>query len=150
MANGFDFYEGTTSENTTPRITVRKGGQLVLTRGAVEMLGDGVEHVQIGYNTKTQVVGIRAATEDSKGRYRLRSQGSNGLHLVTGKRFFAHYGLDVSKARTFDAERIEDGLVGFSLAEKPADKPAEGKTDGKAETKPATKKARRQPSEAAA
>ena len=40
MSNGFDFYEGTASENTTPRITVRKGGQLVLTSGAVDMLGD--------------------------------------------------------------------------------------------------------------
>ncbi len=155
MANGFDFYEGTATENTTPRITVRKGGQLVLTRGAVEMLGEGVEHVQIGYNAETQVVGIRAAGEDAKGRYRLRSQGTNGLHLVTGKRFFAHYGLDVLKARTFDAEKIEDGLVGFSLAggdaEQSADKPAEDKpAEGKAKSKPATKKARRQPTEAVA
>jgi hypothetical protein len=159
MANGFSFYEGTTTENTSPRITVRKGGQLVLTRGAVDMLGEGVEHVQVGYNAKTQVVGIRAAGEDAKGRYRLRPQGSNGLHLVTGKRFFAHYGLDVSKARTFDAEKIEDGLVGFTLAGDDTDKAddgetdgetAEGKTDGKAESKPATKKARRQPTEATA
>jgi hypothetical protein len=156
MANGFSFYEGTTTENTSPRITVRKGGQLVLTRGAVDMLGEGVGHVQVGFNAKTKVVGIRAAGEDAKGRYRLRPQGSNGLHLVTGKRFFTHYGLDVSKARTFEAEKIEDGLIGFSLAgdgtednaEKSADPPAEGKAD--AESKPATKKTRRQPAEATA
>jgi hypothetical protein len=154
MANGFSFYEGTTTENTSPRITVRKGGQLVLSRGAVDMLGEGVEHVQIGFNAKTQVVGIRAAGEDAKGRYRLRPQGTNGLHLVTGKRFFAHYGLDVSKARTFNAEKIEDGLVGFTLAggdtadEQPPAPPAEGKAE--TEPKPATKKARRQPAEAAA
>ncbi len=104
------------------------------------MLGDGISHVQIGHNAKTQVVGIRAAGEDAKGRYRLRSQGTNGLHLVTGKRFFAHYGLDVAKARTFDAEKIEDGLVGFCLAEKPAEAKAESK---KARTS-------RQPAEAAA
>ena len=54
MANGFDFYEGTKSENTTPRITVRKGGQLVLTRGAVEMLGEGVSHVQLGYHPENK------------------------------------------------------------------------------------------------
>jgi hypothetical protein len=154
MANGFSFYEGTTTENTSPRITVRKGGQLVLSRGAVDMLGEGVEHVQVGYNAKTQVVGIRAAGEDAQGRYRLRPQGTNGLHLVTGKRFFAHYGLDVSKARTFNAEKIEDGLVGFTLAgggtavEQSAAPPAEGKAE--TEPKPATKKARRQPAEAAA
>ena len=31
MTAGFDFYEGGVSEGTTPKITVRKGGQLVLT-----------------------------------------------------------------------------------------------------------------------
>ncbi len=44
----FEFYQGTTSENTAPKITIRKGGQLVLTSGAVEMLGENVDHVQIG------------------------------------------------------------------------------------------------------
>ncbi len=45
MSNGFQFFEGATSESTTaPRITVRKGGVLVLTQAAVEMLGDGVTH----------------------------------------------------------------------------------------------------------
>ena len=156
MATDFSFYEGTTSENTTPRITVRKGGQLVLTRGAVDMLGKGVERVQLGYNAKTQVVGIRAAGEDAKGSYRLRPQGTNGLHLVTGKRFFAHHGLDVSKARTFDAEKIEDGLVGFSLAgDEGKDSGAEdaaddAKAESKPAAKPATKKTRRQTAEATA
>ena len=143
MANGFSFYEGSSSENTAPRITVRKGGQLVLTRGAVEMLGEDVDNVQVGYNAETQVVAIRAASEDAKGQYRLRSQGTNGLHLVTGKRFFAHYSLDVSKARTFDAEQIDEGLVGFCL-NGAAEKPAESEGTGK-KTRTA-----RQPAEAAA
>ena len=46
----FEFYQGTASENTTPRITVRKGGQLVLTSGAVAMLGDDIKNVQLGYD----------------------------------------------------------------------------------------------------
>ncbi len=70
----FEFYQGTASENTAPKITVRKGGQLVLTSGAVAMLGDDVDHVQLGYDRKTKVVGIRGAGEDAEGRYRLRSQ----------------------------------------------------------------------------
>ena len=127
----FQFYEGTSSENTSPRITVRKGGQLVLTRGAVEMLGEGVTHVQIGYDAETKVVGLKAASEDAKGRYRLRTQGTNGLHVVTGKRFFAHYGLEIEKARTFTAETFEGGIVGFQLTEESAE----------AEAKPVAKKA---------
>ena len=49
MSNGFKFYEGITSENSAaPRVTVRKGGVLVLTQAAVDLLGDGVTHVQLG------------------------------------------------------------------------------------------------------
>ncbi len=132
MSNGFDFYEGTTSENTAPRITVRKGGQLVLTSGAVDMLGDGVEFVQLAYNAKQGVVGIRGAGEDAKGRYRLRAQKSSGSRLVTGKRFFNHYELTIDKAQTFDAEEFADGIVGFKLTEEPAEAeiPAPAKKTG--------------------
>ena len=117
----FEFYQGSASENTAPKITVRKGGQLVLTSGAVAMLGDDVDHVQIGYDTKTKVVGIRGATEDAQGRYRLRSQKNSGSRLVTGKRFFAHYGLTIEKARTFTAEAYDGGIVGFRLVEEDAE-----------------------------
>ncbi len=111
----FEFYQGTASENTTPKITIRKGGQLVLTTGAVAMLGDDVDHVPIGYDVKTRVVGLRAAGENAEGRYRLRIPKKGDSRLVTGKRFFAHYGLKVDKARTFDAEEYEGGIVGFKL-----------------------------------
>ena len=121
MSNGFEFYQGTASENTAPRITVRKGGQLVLTSGAVAMLGDDVDHVQIGYDAKTKLVGIRGADEDAQGRYRLRSQKTGGSRLVTGKRFFAHNGLTIEKARTFDAEAFDGGIVGFQLTEEPTE-----------------------------
>ena len=94
-------------------------------------VGEGVTHVQIGYDVETKVVGIRPAAEDAKGRYRLRTQGTNGLHVVTGKRFFAHYGLEIEKARTFTAETFESGIVGFKLTEE---------SDG-AQTKGAGKKA---------
>ena len=61
MSNGFQFYEGTTSDSaTTPKITVRKGGVLILTKAAVDMLGDDVKHVQIGYNDETKAIGIRS------------------------------------------------------------------------------------------
>ncbi len=40
MANGFDFYEGAkTDSETTAQVTVRKGGQLVLTQAAVVLPG---------------------------------------------------------------------------------------------------------------
>jgi len=99
MTTGFEFFEGAATVSTTaPRITVRRTGQLVLTQAAVAMLGEGVSHVQIGYNEKTKAVGIRSVAEDAKGRYRLRSQPNGVSYLVDGKRFFAHYGLSLGKA----------------------------------------------------
>ncbi len=134
----FDFYEGTVTENTAPKITVRKGGQLVLTKGAVEMLGDDVTAVQLGFNAKTKVVGIRGAADDAQGRYRLRSQKNSGSRLVTGKRFFTHNGLTIEKARTFDAEEYDGGIVGFKLTDEPVEAETEIPT---AETTPAKKTA---------
>ena len=138
----FEFYQGITSENTSPRITVRKGGQLVLTSGAVAMLGDDIDHVQIGYDVKTKVIGIRGAGEDAQGRYRLRNQKTGGSRLVTGKRFFSHYGLTIDKARTFDAEAYDNGIVGFKLTEETAEAETETPAPAKVPAQKApTKKA---------
>lgn len=70
----------------------------MLTTGAVEMLGNDVGFIQLAFNAKGGVVGIRAASEQAKGRYRLRSQKSGSSRLVTGKRFFKHHGLTIEKA----------------------------------------------------
>lgn len=113
MSNGFEFFEGATTTSTAPRITVRRTGQLILTQAAAAMLGDGVTHVQLGYNQETKAVGIRAVPEDAKGRYRLRTQPNGVSFLVDAKRFFAHHGVSLGKARGFAVEAFGDGVVGF-------------------------------------
>jgi len=98
MSTEFEFFEGTATVNsTTPRVTVRKAGQLVLTEAAVAMLGEGVEAVQIGYNAKSRVVGIRPAADGVRGALKLRAQPNGRSKLVDAKRFFAHRGLAVDK-----------------------------------------------------
>jgi hypothetical protein len=115
MSNtGFEFFEGARTESKAPQVTVRRSGQLVLTPPAVAMLGEDVSHVQVGYNAASGVVGIRAASNGAKGRYRLRSQ-NNGASLVDGRRFLTHHGLKVDKAQTFPAEAVGDGIVGFTI-----------------------------------
>ncbi|MCH9650792.1 MAG: hypothetical protein K0U98_21370 [Deltaproteobacteria bacterium] len=114
----FDFYEGATTDSTShPRITVRRGGLMVLTQAAVEMLGEEVERVQVGYNPETRAVGLRAAGGGTRGSYRLREQRNSVSRLVDGKRVFSHHCLAVDKARTFDAQNFGDGVVGFVLEE---------------------------------
>ena len=94
MSNGFQFYEGTSTESASrPRITVRRGGVLVLTSAAVAMLGEDATHVQIGYNPETKAIGLRGAPEDCKGCYRLRRRRrpSGGLdRLLPERRALRH------------------------------------------------------------
>ena len=81
----FDFYEGPASDSTShPRITVRRGGVLILTRAAVEMLGEGVSRVQVAYNPKTRAIGLRGMSGDGKGGYLLRKQANSVSRLVDG------------------------------------------------------------------
>ena len=98
-------------------MTVRKAGQLVLTEAAVAMLGEGVEAVQIGYNAKSRVVGIRPAPEGGRGALKLRVQPNGRSRLVDAKRFFAHRGLALDKARGLEVEDFGGGIVGFRLPE---------------------------------
>ena len=104
-AADFEFFQGHATESRTKaQITVRRGGLMVITQAAVEMLGDEVEHVQLAYSEKTGSVGIRSTTDDASGGNLLRTQKKSPSRLVGGKRFFQHHGLDIDKARTYDAE----------------------------------------------
>ena len=121
MSTEFEFFEGTATVNSTsPRVTVRKAGQLVLTEAAVAMLGEGVEHVQIGFNAKSRVVGIRSAAAEVRGALKLRAQPNGRSRLVDAKRFFAHRALSIDKARGLEVEDFGSGVVGFRLPEEGA------------------------------
>ena len=110
----FEFFQGTVSESSSlPRITVRRGGLMVITRAAVDLLGGDVSRVQLAYNRKTSDVGIRAAAEEAPGSYLLRIQPKSPSRLVSGKRFFHHHGLPVEKAKTFPAREYGNGIIGF-------------------------------------
>ena len=114
--NGFQFFEGATSENASePRITIRKNGLLVLTRAAVEMLGHDATHVRLGIDPKTNSVGLQAVSAGTQGGYLLRSPKKGMSKIANGKRFFAHLGLSLDRSQSFDAESFGDGIVGFRL-----------------------------------
>ena len=116
----FEFFQGTLSESSTsPRVTVRRGGLMVITRAAVDLLGDDVSRVQLAYNRKTGDVGIRAASDDMPGSYLLRTQPKSPSRLVSGKRFFQHHSLPVEKAQTFPVREFGNGIIGFQFQDVP-------------------------------
>ena len=124
--NGFEFFAGNTTKSaTTPEITVRKGGLLILTQAAVAMMGDDVTHVRIGYNKDTKAVGICAAAETDNGRYTLRKQKNSVSRSVDGKRLFKHHELSFERAQRFKAEEFGDGIIGFHIPAEEEKEPAE-------------------------
>ena len=137
MSTDFEFFEGTATENSTaPKVTVRSGGQLVLTQAAVAMLGEGATHVQLGFNPKTKAVGIRPAPEEGKGRYLLRAQKNSASRLIDGKRFFAHQGVALEKVRRFDVQEFGGGIIGFHLTEEPEAAETDAAAAGEADDHP--------------
>ena len=113
----FEFFEGNLSESSSsPQVTVRRGGLMVLTAAAAEMLGEGVEKVQLAYDRSSKTVGIRAASGDAPGAYLLRRQVKSPNRLVGGKRFFTYNGIATEKAVTFESVRYGDGLIGFRMS----------------------------------
>ena len=114
----FEFFQGSASESrSTPQITVRRGGLLVITHAAAALLGDDVSHVQLAYDPKTRAVGIRAADAEAPGCYLLRTQRKSPSRLVGGKRFFEHHGVAIDNAQTYDAVDFGNGIIGFRFPE---------------------------------
>ena len=101
------------------------------------MLGEGVEAVQIGYNPKGRVVGLRPAPEGGRGVLKPRAQPNGRSRLVDGKRFFSHRGLAIDKARGLEVEEFGGGVVGFRLPEEEAEAEAPAKAKGGARRKAA-------------
>ena len=129
-----EFFEGAHTESKAPQVTVRRSGQMVLTATAVAMLGEGVTHVQFGFDADNRAVALRPAPKGAKGRYRLRAQ-ANGSSLVDSRRFLAHHGVEQTKAETFSAEDFGGGIVGFRFDEAPAtDSEPEAKMESKTPT----------------
>ena len=112
----FEFFVNTQApkNNSAPMITVRRKGVLVLTKKAADMLGENVTHVQIAYDAKTRSVAVCKAESDSKGRYTMRDM-KNDTFLVNAKPMFAHYGLNVERAQSYDVKEFDKGLIGVSL-----------------------------------
>ena len=118
MTSDFTFFEGAATVNsTTPRVTVRKTGQLVLTEAAVAMLGEDVAAVQIGFDPTARAVGIKPAADGGRGVLKLRRQPNGRSRLIDAKRFFSHHELAVETARGLAVEEFGGGVGRFRLPE---------------------------------
>ena len=136
----FEFFEGNVSESgNTPRITIRRGGLMVVTRAAAEMLGDDVSHIQFAYDRPNGAIGIRAATAETAGSYRLRTQRKSPSRLVGARRFLKYHEIKTEKATTYEVRDFGNGIIGFRLDGEPAAKTADSES-GSTSKKPSRRK----------
>ena len=137
----FEFYEGNLSESSaTPRITIRRGGLMVVSRAAAEMLGDDVSHIQFAYDRLNGAIGIRAATAETAGSYRLRTQRKSPTRLVGARRFLKYHEIKTEKATTFEVRDFGNGIIGFRIEGEPTAAKTDGAEKGSSSKKPTRRK----------
>ena len=106
-APSFKFFEGNASESRTKaQVTVRRGGLMVITQAAVDLLGENPTHVQLAYDAETRAIGIRSCAPEASGCYTLRTQAKSPSRLVGGGRFFKHHGLKTEQSHHLRRRRL--------------------------------------------
>ena len=147
----FEFFQGVATESASkPRITVRRGGLMVITKAAADMLGEGADHIQLAYDRNTGAVGMRAVEKGTAGCYRLRSQRKSASRIVGGKRFFSYHEIDTTQATTYEAKDFGGGIIGFLITAKTeSDAETTADTDAPVDITPKTTAAKGRKSKAA-
>lgn len=104
---------GTKSPSAGPRVTLQKSGKLSLNDAAVRALGNPKALVLL-YDTSTKAIGLRVAPRQNSNAYSLGSHGMSGTRVISARAFAKHYGIDLSRTRSFDAT-LEDGVLVIEL-----------------------------------
>lgn len=99
----------------SPFVTIQRGGRVMtINRVAYEMLGSP-EAVELLYNKKNRVIGVRQVSKKEPYAFPLRGQGRKGHdpsnYLVAVQAFTKHYNIDTSVAMRYPAEMQEDILT---------------------------------------
>src|SRR5439155_10521968 len=98
-----------------PSVTIQKRGTISLNRAAQVALGEP-EAIELLFDRREQVVGIRALDPGEQHAYPLRPQGKKnaGTYLIAGTAFTRYYGIDTEVSRRWVAT-IEDGVLCVDL-----------------------------------
>ena len=88
-----------------PSIRVLKNGNFSISAAAYEEWFDGANYVELLFDPRSRKVGLRPRSKPTKATYKLRRspQGGNRRY-VSGAQFLQSFGVDVRKARNFEAK----------------------------------------------
>jgi hypothetical protein len=96
-----------------PLVTIQKSGSLGLNRAAYEAL-ERPDYIVLMFNRDEQLIGIRAADQDTQHAYPLRKQQQSESYLIAGRAFVGHYEIEHDNARRYQAE-IQGGILTIDL-----------------------------------
>lgn len=94
-----------------PYLTIQKRGTLSFNKAAQVALGEP-EAVELLYDKKKNVMGVRGVDPSVQHAYPLRAQANKevGPFIVSGSAFTKYYGIATGVARRFAAE-AQDGIL---------------------------------------
>ncbi len=112
MSAAFNFEEFSRKSapiGAKPYVTIQRRGAISLNRTAFEDLGKPAA-VKLLYDRAQRVIGLRATDPGIEGAYPVRTQASSNW-LIAGTAFVAHWAIDTSVAKRYEAEMAGDVLV---------------------------------------
>lgn len=111
------FNRGTVPAAGKPYVTLHRRGTLTLNAEAMRMM-DGVHYVQLMYDRKHRVVGLKPEFRRTDTNYELRQQFKNGKKynnmLLSLQAFCRYYGISTEETRRF-VPYLEGELLCFDL-----------------------------------
>ncbi|MFG3683166.1 hypothetical protein ACGF5H_23970 [Micromonospora chalcea] len=92
-------------------VTIQKRGTLSVNRAAFVAMGEP-KAVELLYDAKEKMVGLRSVSRETEHAYPIRAQGQkdDGPYLVAGTAFTKYYGIDTSVSKRWTAEMVGDVL----------------------------------------
>jgi hypothetical protein len=92
-------------------VSIQKGGVLALSPGAYAALGEPAA-VELLFARRERVMGLRPANpERVPHAYKVRRHKASRSHLISGRRYVRHYGIETEKATRYRAMMSGDVLT---------------------------------------
>lgn len=100
-----------------PSIRILKNGQLSISPAAYDKWFKKANYVELLFDSRARRVGLKPRSKPTKATYKLRLSPQGGdRRYVSGARFLESYGVDVRKAKSFEAKwNAGQKLVEFGL-----------------------------------
>jgi hypothetical protein len=111
------FDKATATAGDKPTVSIQRRGVLSFNHATHKLLGEP-QTVELLYDRKRRLVGLRAISSDVRHAQKVRLNDKGTTHLVTAMSFTAHYGIPTDVGHRWEAHQ-EGDVVFIDLNEEP-------------------------------